>query len=912
MVLDDDIVGVMAGDIIAHYGILERSGRYPWGSGENPYQRLQDFSGAVGKMRKEGMSDTDIAKALGMSTTTLRSKLSLAKEEKRAADAALALRLKEKGYSNVAIAERMGLSGESQVRSLLKHSESVKKDTLRTTADMLKKEVDEKGCIDVGAGVELYLGISRSRMTTAIDMLKDEGYKVYWVPVEQMGTGKYTNLMCVAKPDSNFYDIKTDTSLIKPIGMYSEDGGATFEKLGPPKSVSSDRVMVRFDEDGGTMKDGLIELRRGVDDISLGDARYAQVRIGVDGTHYLKGMAVYSDNMPDGVDIIFNTNKSRAKGKMGAMKEMGPDPENPFSSAIKNDSELILAQRHYIDKDGKRQQSCLNIVNEEGNWGEWSSSLASQFLSKQNLSLVKSQLNKALSSKIDEFKELSALNQPLVKKKLMESFAEDCDAASVHLKAAGLPRQGSHVIIPFPKMKENEIYAPNYQDGESVVLIRYPHGGKFEIPELVVNNKFAEAKKVLGNAPDAVGINHKVAERLSGADFDGDTVLVIPNNTGAVKTSPALAGLKGFDPKAAYPAYEGMARMTPKQKAVEMGKVSNLITDMTIKNASLDEIARAVRHSMVVIDAEKHYLNYEQSYKDNGIAKLQEKYQGKAGGGASTLISKAKSTQYIKERKEGVLVKDPVTGMTRRQFVDPKTGEKLYEETGGVHYKKVETKTKGTYWKEEPNQEKVSLMSITKDARTLSSGTKVEEAYASYANELKSLANKARLEALNSKMSAADPQAKKTYAPQVKELKTALEVALKNAPLERQAQIVANAAVKARKEANPAMEPDSVKKAKGQELVRARQRLGAAKQRIKITDEQWKAIQSGAVSPTTLDKILDNCDMNEVKKLATPRQQQALSSSTVSRIKAMVSNGYTQAEIANALGISASTVTKYA
>ena len=51
-----------------------------------------------------------------------------------------------------------------------------------------------------------------------------------------------------------------------------------------------------------------------------------------------------------------------------------------------------------------------------------------------------------------------------------------------------------------------------------------------------------------------------------------------------------------------------------------MGKISNLITDMTLLGASEDKLARAVRHSMVVIDDEKHHLDYKQSEKDNNIA----------------------------------------------------------------------------------------------------------------------------------------------------------------------------------------------------------------------------------------------------------------------------------------------------
>lgn len=895
-----------------HYGILERSGRYPWGSGENPYQRLQNFSGEVKRMRAEGVSDLNIAKSMNISTTTLRNWMSLAKEEKRAADSAQAVRLKEKGYSNVAIGERMGVN-ESQVRSLLKYYESEKKDTLRRTADMIKAEVDEKGVVDIGAGVELYLGLSRNKLASSVELLKDEGYKVMWVPVEQLGTGKHTNLMCLSKPDGpSFYEVKKDTSLIKALDVYSEDGGFTYERLEPPRSVDSKRIEIRYAEDGGVDRDGLIELRRGVEDISLGDARYAQVRIAVDGTHYMKGMAMYSDDLPDGVDIRFNTNKDKSYSKLEVMKPMKADPSNPFSSAIKNDDELTLAQRHYIDKDGKRQLSCLNIVNEEGNWGDWSASLSSQFLSKQNLSLVKKQLGKALTIREDEFSELKNLNQPLVKKKLLESFADGCDAAASHLKAAAMPRQGSHVILPFPDIKENEVYAPNYRDGETVVLIRYPHGGKFEIPTLTVNNKFKKAKDAIGNAPDAVGIHPRVAERLSGADFDGDSVLVIPNNNGAIKTSPALEGLKGFNPSAAYPHYEGMERMTATQKGNEMGRISNLITDMTIKNAPLDEICRAVKHSMVVIDAEKHYLNYKQSYKDNGIAQLQEKYQ-KPGGGASTIVSLASSKVYVKERKEGVLITDPVTGKKRRQYINPDTGEKLYEETGATHWTIDKKNPDGTplSFKEAPNQQKVTRMSLVRDARELSSGTQVEESYASYANRLKAMANEARKIAYESNMEKASPEAKKEYASEVASLKAKLEVAQRNAPLERQAQIIAKAEVRAQQAQNPSMDADDVKNAKGKALTRARKKIGASKTRITFTDKEWEAVQAGAVSPTTLSKILNNADEAEVKQRATPRSATELSVSQQNKIRAMFAKGYTQAEIAEQLGVSTGTVYKY-
>ena len=229
-----------------------------------------------------------------------------------------------------------------------------------------------------------------------------------------------------------------------------------------------------------------------------------------------------------------------------------------------------------------------------------------------------------------------------MKKTLLKSFADDCDSAAGHLQAAALPRQKYQVILPITSMKDNEVYAPNYKNGETVALIRFPHGGTFEIPILKVNNKQSEAKRTLGNALDAVGINSKVAERLSGADFDGDTVLVIPCNSSSSKvkitSTPQLKELENFDAKLDYATIKkgdtyyndaGQPVKIMKNTQTEMGKISNLITDMTLKGATDSELARAVKHSMVVIDAEKHKLDYKQSEIDNGISALKKKYLGR-------------------------------------------------------------------------------------------------------------------------------------------------------------------------------------------------------------------------------------------------------------------------------------------
>ena len=880
----------MNDDELAHYGILRKSGRYPWGSGENPYQRNKNFLAYVDDLRKKGLSEREIAEGLGISTTELRAAKSIAKNQLRADNIATAQRLKDAGYSNSAIAAEMGLAGESSVRALLDPGAKDRNDVLMSTSNVLKDAVAEKGYIDIGAGSEMYMGVSDTKLRAAVAMLQEEGYTVHYLRVEQLGTGKDTTVKVLAPPDTPYSEVYANRDKIGLVNHYSEDGGRTYLGIEKPVDVSSKRIDINYGPDGGADADGVIYIRRGVDDISLGNANYAQVRISVDGTHYIKGMAMYKDDMPDGVDILFNTNKTSTGNKKDALKPLKDDEDNPFGSVVR--------QRHYIDKDGNKQLSAMNIVYEEGDWGKWSKTVSSQVLSKQQTNVAKQQLDLAYDAKRAQYDEIMSLTNPAVKKRLLESFADDMDSSAVHLKAAAFPRQSTHVILPINDLRENEIYAPNYRNGEKVALIRFPHGGIFEIPELTVNNRNPKAKSVLGQAMDAVGINSKVAQRLSGADFDGDTVLVIPNNNKRIKSAPPLAGLKNFDPQRAYPGYEGMKRMSERTKQLEMGKVSNLITDMTIRGATNAEIAAAVRHSMVVIDAAKHGLNYKASYEANGIANLQKKYQTKyqttSKPGASTLISRASAEIRVPERKARTASKGGP--------IDPATGRKMYEPTGRTY---VDSKGKTR-----PNKTKTTRMAEAEDARSLSSGTPMENVYATHANRLKALANTARKTAWGSPSIQRSPSAAKTYAREVASLTSKLNVALKNAPLERRAQLLANGVVSAKKRANPDMDGADVKKIKSQALAEARSRTGAKKTRVDITPREWEAIQAGAISNNRLSKILDNADLDQIKKYATPRTNKGLSTAAIARARSMQNLGYTQSEIADALGVSATTINR--
>lgn len=889
-------------EFLEHYGMPRRSGRYPWGSGKEPYQHSGDFLARVEALKKEGLSEADIAKAIGLTTTQLRVQKSLAKDERRSIQVARAKSLREDGKTLDEIAQIMGFNNDSSVRSLLNAESEARMKVGKATADILKEAVDSKGMIDVGAGVEKELGISKEKLNQALYMLEREGYEVYGGGVPQVtNPGKQTNIKVLCPPGTEHKDIYDFQNVHSLQDYISYDGGDTFKpSFVYPASMNSKRMKVRYAEEGGIDKDGVIELRRGVKDLDLGNSNYAQVRILVDGTHYMKGMAIYSDDLPKGVDVIFNTNKSKGTPMLGdknntVLKLIKNDPENPFGSLIKEHG----GQSYYIDKDGKEKLSLINKRAEEGDWGSWSDHLSSQFLSKQPLPLIKKQLNMSAADKQAEFDEICALTNPTVKKAMLKSFADDCDAAAVHLKAAALPRQKYQVILPIPSMKDTEVYAPNYKDGEQVALVRYPHGGRFEIPILTVNNRQKDAVKVIGKNPiDAIGINGKVAAQLSGADFDGDTVMVIPTGKNVkIAAEPPLKGLEGFDPKLKYGGKPEGTFKVMKNTQTEMGKVSNLITDMTLKGANQEEIAKAVRHSMVVIDAEKHKLDYKQSEIDNDIAALKKKWQGsydkdgKYHEGAATLISRSSSETQVLKRKGSPII-------------DKKTGEQSWKE---VYEEYVDPKTGKT----KVRTQKSTKMAEVKDAHELSSGTAQEELYADYANRVKALANKARKEMVSTGRIQYSSAAKAKYLAECQSLEAKLNMALKNAPRERIAQVIANAEVRAKKQDNPEMSKGELKKASQQALSKARAAVDAKRTPIKLEDKEWEAIQAGAISENKLSQIINHVDSDELRQRATPRTTATISQAKIARMKAYQNSGYTTSQIAEMLGVSSSTVSKY-
>lgn len=930
---------------LEHYGTKRHSGRYPWGSGENPYQHgSADWLARVEVYEKKHpkLSETQVARAMDCTVTQLRAWKANAKAERRAERIKKAQDLADKGFGATEIARRMGLPNESSARALLNKKAEANTNAARKTADFLKDQIASKEFIDIGSGVERApeIGVSKEKMQQAIELLKLEGYHTYNIRVPQVTNPDVsTTVVVLAKPGAKHADVykaRDDGKIESVMDYYSTDGGRSYDPPKPPVSVNSKRIQVAWAEDGGASKDGLIEVRRDCPDLNLGNSHYAQVRIAVDGTHYLKGMAAYSDSLPDGVDIRFNTHY-----KKGSRPEKGPDNDHTVFKLMKDDpanrfGALIQrgGQSTYIGEDGKEHQSAINKVHDEGDWGEYTKTIPTQFLSKQPTELIRKQINLTYTDKAAEFESIKSINNPTVRKYFLDSFARDCDKAAVQLKASSFPRQRYQVILPIDSLKDNEVYAPNYRDGEQVALVRFPHGGTFEIPILTVNNKNKEGdKRISKKSKDAVGINSNVAKVLSGADYDGDDVLVIPCGRGnkiKIVNSKLPDLLKDFDPEEEYGYKEGMPVMKESAKGRQMGVITNLITDMTVQGASPDEIARATRHSMVVIDAVKHKYNYKQSEIDNDIQGLKEKYQRHPVynddgtietkvGGASTLFSRATGQAYELEtsgqehvnqkgkpwydpsKPEGYLIRKLSGRMKvdrQKVGVDPVTGKGIWVETG----------------KTEPKKQKTTQMAATDDARTLSTGTEGEEIYAEYANKMKKMANDARKESVytgNLKMS---PSAKKLYAAEVESLDKKLDIAIQNRPRERRAQIIATEIINRRTKDLPEEErtKDKIKKIRQQSLEAARAQVGMRREdrQIHITDREWEAIQAGAISENKLKDIIKNTDTAELRRRATPNTSNKITPAQYNKIRAMYDGPYTMAEIADQLGLSTSTISR--
>lgn len=927
----------MEHDWLMHEGTKRHSGRYKWGSGENPYQHEDWFKGWGDLSPKE---QSEYAKSFGMTLKEARYRYSIGTNMEKAAQIGHAKELRyTKQMSVKAIAEKMGVS-ESTVNSWLKPDAEAKAKEIQTLADNMAAYADKHAAIDIGKGVETALGIKKTKLEAAVQLLKDQGYyNVQWKQLQQTnrrGEGTQTTVLVKPKPEwenMTEAEIRKDAyktvmenldDVVPPFSIFKDK---TKEKgalgIEPPKSVSSKRIQAVYtnpDGTGGKERDGLIELRRGAKDLSLGDNIYAQVRIAVDDTHYIKGIAVMSDDLPPGVDIRVHTNR-----KVGAPL-LDPNPEvKQVLKPLKRKDDGSVDVDDPFGAQIVAQKGSINIVNEESKWGDWTSnrSLASQVLSKQSKELAQQQLNIDYLKRRAEFDEIQKIENPVVKEKRLIDFADECDSAAVDLKAASLPGQSVKLLMPVPSLKPGECYCPAYKDGEKLALIRYPHQSTSEIPIVTVNNSNKEGKKLLTNeATTAIGINPKDAGRLSGADFDGDTVVVIPNRKGFIKNQPEFKGLEGFEPKDMWPGYPGMKKIAHQTGQLQMGVVTNLITDMSLQGAPESEMVRAIKQAQIIIDAEKHNLNWKGSENEYRIDELKRKYQPKPDGsygGAGTLISRSKSQKDVPERN-------------KYYKIDPDTGEKIYTYTGRRRHEYINPNTGKKYYKDllptHPDYnakdalvtEKSTKMAEAKDANELVSPLRhpIEKVYANYANQMKALGNEARKASLNVKDTPYNKQAAETYAKEIQSLTEKVNSSKVNAVLERVAQrsaaVIVDDRIKKYPDRYNTKDPDGKKhlsKLRSQ-VLRQQQAVLDKRKNFDVTDKEWEAIQAGALHKTLVREIINRADADRIKELSTPKSSAlpVLTKANLAHARAMLNAGFTQAQVADNFNISPSTLSR--
>lgn len=942
--------------ILKHYGVKRKSGRYPWDPSlhlPKNYKFIEDRD----EMKKRGLSDNEIAKQMGLSTTVYRSKVTIAKEELKQYNMQRISKLQSEGMIIDDIAKTIGTTGQT-VRNYLDEiknpNKSARAQRVQTeaVAQTLEDAVKRSKYIDVGKGVEIQMGISKEKLKSGLNALVESGeYEVHNLRIAQVtDKNNSTPVKVLTKKGVERSEIYKNMDKVRPVEEFAINGDARmFQQMERPKSIGWDRVHIRYaipegqkghgTNDDGAMMDGAMFLRPGVKDLNLGKASYAQVRIAVGDTHYLKGMALYGTEemfkgIPKGTDIIFNTNKTANKTPQEVLKELKKNPEggapidgpNPFGATVKRQNTLVDSKGNPVYKPGVKdrfgnkvpQIGSVNIVNEEGDWGSWSKALSAQFLSKQPTTVVHERLKATMKQVQDEYESIQKVTNPVIKKQLMESFVSDLESKQVHMKAAAPKGFQGHVILPVPDMKENEVYAPNYKNGEKVVLIRYPHGGRFEIPELTVNNNSVARKMISKDSPDAIGIHPKVASKMSGADFDGDTAYVIPNNKGKFKSRDSLKELKNFDPNMYADKPGTFTPITKRYQQTLMGVVSNLITDMTLQGAPSNEIARAVKHSMVVIDAEKHKLNYKRSAEENGIDALMKRYMTHVDkvkyGDLERYNPKTRRVDKVIDPDK--LKKDLTPGKeyTSASTIISRHKQSVITDGYQVEVPDPKSKSGGTkmVWR---NKKETYLVNMVKDANVFlgPNATKTEHHYADYINELKAFKNKVDSEMSGIKMPARNPKAAKIYAEEVLSMKDKVNQVKINRIKERQAQRMAEVSSKAeiaRRSEDEVLKKDEISRIKQQALNKARSMVGAERTPVTITDDEWDAVQSNAVSGTLLKELVSFMDDGQLKSLATPRANKQMTEARKSKAKALLANGYTISQVAEALGVSSSTIGK--
>ena len=331
------------------------------------------------------------------------------------------------------------------------------------------------------------------------------------------------------------------------------------------------------------------------------------------------------------------------------------------------------------------------------------------------------------------------------------------------------------------------------------------------------------------------------------------------------------------------------------------------------------EIARAVKHSMVVIDAEKHKLNYKRSAEENGIDALMKRYMTHVDrvkyGELERWNPKTRKMDRVIDPEKLKKDLNPDAKYTSASTIISRHKQTVITDGYQVEVPDYKSKKDGATKMVWRNKKETYVINMLKDANVLlgPNATKTEHHYADYVNDLKAFKNKVDDEMANIKMPARDPKAAKIYASEVLSMKEKVDQVKVNRIKERQAQRMAEVTSKAeiaRRSEDEVLKKDDISRIKQQALNKARSMVGAGRNPVKITDDEWDAVQANAVSGTLLKELVSFMDDAQLKTLATPRENKVMTDSRKAKAKALLANGYTISQVAEAMGVSPSTIGK--
>ena len=232
---------------------------------------------SIPDIREEGRTETQIANELGLTTTQLRNAITYARKEEREYNREQVAGMKEAGLSNVEIGQRLGIS-EGTVRNYIsdnKSSKATSEQQLDNIEKALSDSLKQTGHLDVGVGVERQLGVSRTKFNAVVNQMVENGdLYIHNIQIQRLNDPTKYTIVKVLSTEPDYLKVLKDSTNIGNLEYFSDDKALeSAKRFETPQMVDLNRIKIRYQEDGGADLDGLIEIRKGTEDLDLGNSQ---------------------------------------------------------------------------------------------------------------------------------------------------------------------------------------------------------------------------------------------------------------------------------------------------------------------------------------------------------------------------------------------------------------------------------------------------------------------------------------------------------------------------------------------------------------------------------------------------------------------------------------------------------------